>query len=393
MGLDLLATRLVKHDCDLYVFEVSRGRWHFQAGCFNLAPRRACSATLSLSTGADYTLSGMVLIALFSDLSANMTRSSISGPEQASRLGNKGGKLTPCPSRLAALLDVLNLVPADANLPDLAKQFSRYALGPVGDEQTDYEGIESWTPAQRVAHFDQIDKDYEERIGGIENAVGAYRMVSSCLENLPEPFRAYLWQWEYQSLLEDAEFFEEDPEDREWTTERAESMRTMVEKCNLMGGASEESVSALRQILSDDEALLDDDRYWDVIRAVESEYTFVRDSREKLWSIIARAKAYARQEKPPFSNFLLDSLFPIKSEATITVSEQGRVVVKGDRFAKAVDGVNVSRLRRCEICSRAFWAGRKDAVCCSPNCADKRRKRQHRARYKGRLAQPGSTAR
>ena len=163
-------------------------------------------------------------------------------------------------------------------------------------------------------------------------------------------------------------------------------MRTMIETCNLIEGTPE-SLTALREVLSKDEAALDDDRYWDTIRAVEREYTFVRHSREKLWAIISRAAAAAMHDDPSFNSFLLDSLFPIKSEATITVSVHGKVVVKGDRFARAVDGIDVFRLRRCEVCSRAFWAGRKDAVCCSGNCADKRRKRQHRARYKEQVKQ------
>jgi hypothetical protein len=322
-----------------------------------------------------------------------MTSSSDSSMEQASRIGKNSPKLTPCPPRLAALLDLLNLVPADAELPDLAKQFVRYSLGPIdGAEKIDYEGIDNWTAAQRKEHFDKIDKDYDERIGGVDNAVEAYRIVSSCLEKLPESFRAYLWQEEYQSLFDEAEepgdWYGDDPEEREYMIERAEWMRTMIETCNLIEGTPE-SLTALREVLSKDEAALDDDRYWDTIRTVEREYTFVRHSREKLWAIISRAATAAMHDDPSFNSFLLDSLFPIKSEATITVSVHGKVVVKGDRFARAVDGIDVFRLRRCEVCSRAFWAGRKDAVCCSPNCADKRRKRQHRARYKEKLNQRG----
>ena len=46
-----------------------------------------------------------------------------------------------------------------------------------------------------------------------------------------------------------------------------------------------------------------------------------------------------------------------------------------------VVGIQASRVRRCEICSSYFWAGRKDKKVCSERCGATRRKRQERQRY------------
>lgn len=46
-----------------------------------------------------------------------------------------------------------------------------------------------------------------------------------------------------------------------------------------------------------------------------------------------------------------------------------------------VVGVQPSRVRRCEVCSNYFWAGRKDKKVCSERCGATRRKRQERQRY------------
>lgn len=45
-----------------------------------------------------------------------------------------------------------------------------------------------------------------------------------------------------------------------------------------------------------------------------------------------------------------------------------------------VQGIEVSRVRRCEICKDYFWAGRKDRKVCSPRCGAAKRKREERKR-------------
>ena len=86
---------------------------------------------------------------------------------------------------------------------------------------------------------------------------------------------------------------------------------------------------------------------------------------------------------------LIDCWIPwreIISQSIVEVDEYGCAIVHDDNFARIIKGIDVTRIRGCEICGTIFWAGRYDSPCCSSNCADKRRKRKHRARYKARLA-------
>ncbi len=86
---------------------------------------------------------------------------------------------------------------------------------------------------------------------------------------------------------------------------------------------------------------------------------------------------------------LIDCWIPwneIISQSIVEVDEYGCAIVTDDNFAGIIKGVDVTRIRVCEISGTLFWAGRQDSLCCLSNCADKRRKRQHRASYKARLA-------
>ncbi|HEX8565176.1 MAG TPA: hypothetical protein VF648_05865 [Pyrinomonadaceae bacterium] len=52
------------------------------------------------------------------------------------------------------------------------------------------------------------------------------------------------------------------------------------------------------------------------------------------------------------------------------------------RYAKELQGVDVSRVRSCEICGKFFWAARKDAVACSKKHSKTRRMRLLRQHWK-----------
>jgi hypothetical protein len=49
-------------------------------------------------------------------------------------------------------------------------------------------------------------------------------------------------------------------------------------------------------------------------------------------------------------------------------------------FLKRVEGADVSRLKRCPVCKRPFWARRRDQVACEPGHANRYRVWQHRMR-------------
>lgn len=48
---------------------------------------------------------------------------------------------------------------------------------------------------------------------------------------------------------------------------------------------------------------------------------------------------------------------------------------------EAINGVDATRIRECQVCNRIFWAGRKDQKCCSKKCANVRRVQLWRKNY------------
>jgi hypothetical protein len=52
------------------------------------------------------------------------------------------------------------------------------------------------------------------------------------------------------------------------------------------------------------------------------------------------------------------------SDVSAYLDESGRVCFKS-AIVDALDGVEASRIRRCAICDRMFWAARLDKSCCS----------------------------
>jgi hypothetical protein len=70
------------------------------------------------------------------------------------------------------------------------------------------------------------------------------------------------------------------------------------------------------------------------------------------------------------------------SETHINLSEDGVINFELSHYAEAMQGVNISRLRACEICNKFFWASRIDAYTCSKQHAETRKKRLQRQNWK-----------
>jgi hypothetical protein len=70
------------------------------------------------------------------------------------------------------------------------------------------------------------------------------------------------------------------------------------------------------------------------------------------------------------------------SETNVSLSEDGVIKFELSPFAEALQGVNISRLRTCEVCGRFFWASRADAYTCSKQHAETRKKRLQRENWK-----------
>ncbi len=234
-------------------------------------------------------------------------------------------RLRPVPAKLGAILELVDLITPDTELPDLSRKFSRLV---------------------------QNSKESEEK-----KHVKAHRVVASCLEKLPEAFRRHVWRGGKGSadvpLNElDKVFLNRSPEDS----------RTYI----------------LRDLLKGDDDVLDDIYYGTIEDAVR-EYSFIRESRDKLRKIVGLAS------RP--DDFFAFFMFPLRSSGTIRVDKEGIVRISNDRFAEAVEGIDATLVRECEICKRIFWAGRRDKSACSTSCAHALRNRRYRERYRQGLYQ------
>jgi hypothetical protein len=68
----------------------------------------------------------------------------------------------------------------------------------------------------------------------------------------------------------------------------------------------------------------------------------------------------------------------IEGVSAITI-EDGRIHAFVDPIIRWLDGVDISRVRKCDTCYRFFWAGRITAKCCSRKCNHTRIMRESRS--------------
>jgi hypothetical protein len=113
-----------------------------------------------------------------------------------------------------------------------------------------------------------------------------------------------------------------------------------------------------------------------------STYEQIRRGRELLYALIDRYR------KPsPLIPFSLDDepVLMLGGGHIQIVSEKSRLgktirraEVHISPFGKAIDGVEVDYIRRCEACSKVFFAGSDNQPCCSQKCAKIRRQKRWR---------------
>ncbi|CAN5698246.1 hypothetical protein BH18ACI1_BH18ACI1_17940 [soil metagenome] len=68
--------------------------------------------------------------------------------------------------------------------------------------------------------------------------------------------------------------------------------------------------------------------------------------------------------------------------SSVLVSKDGVVNFLISEWAEAIQGVNISRLRKCDICEKFFWASRKDTFACSKKHSKVRQMRLLRENWK-----------
>lgn len=63
------------------------------------------------------------------------------------------------------------------------------------------------------------------------------------------------------------------------------------------------------------------------------------------------------------------------------IDNRGKLSFEIDELLEALNGIEFSRLSKCEICKRIFWLQRKDVVCCSLRCGNVFNNRKARETY------------
>lgn len=109
----------------------------------------------------------------------------------------------------------------------------------------------------------------------------------------------------------------------------------------------------------------------DTAMAVYDVYSLLREARKTLRYIAHMDKsAGSVHRKFPASDFL-----------RLSLGQGGRIHIVHSPLIRALDGVEAARIRQCPICSRIFWAGRIDQLCCTRRCASDLRTRRWRSDY------------
>src|SRR5262249_30341087 len=68
----------------------------------------------------------------------------------------------------------------------------------------------------------------------------------------------------------------------------------------------------------------------------------------------------------------------------LTTNDQGLIDLVKTWLADALEGVEADRIRRCPICGKIYWAGRKDQPACKKSCVQALRVRRWREKYQTR---------
>ena len=86
-------------------------------------------------------------------------------------------------------------------------------------------------------------------------------------------------------------------------------------------------------------------------------YNEVQKARENLQTIIyLNRKAI---ECMYLSDYNITASLTLSGEIYLELNKQGRLVVSEGRFIKAINGVEIWRIRECEMCEYIFWANRR----------------------------------
>lgn len=105
--------------------------------------------------------------------------------------------------------------------------------------------------------------------------------------------------------------------------------------------------------------------------------------RRKLRFVAQEASYYQKTERRRIS---VSSVYqPELFTTSFEIGKDGRITFQNDKVIKALEGIDIKRLRICEVCNRIFWANRLEKLGCSDRCNQTLRTRRKRTSDKNRF--------
>jgi hypothetical protein len=240
------------------------------------------------------------------------------------------------PDGLAELLWTLSFIPADYKLPDMAAEFNDYLSEP-----------------------DHFDAAIETRI-------------LHTFTSLPEGFASLMTLPVLARDYETAKRLANEPRPDAYSfiaTPRIQA-QGLTEWPNYRSIYPTKAQTVFEWLYT-----LEPSKIKDMTREQVDSYSYYREAREILLSLIKRNKS--KLDQTQFREGLFAS--PIRISGCITVDENGRIQLVFGTLARMLDGAEVERIRQCKMCHEIFWAGRLDQETCTRRCTNLFH--QHKRRY------------
>jgi predicted nucleic acid-binding Zn ribbon protein len=127
---------------------------------------------------------------------------------------------------------------------------------------------------------------------------------------------------------------------------------------------------------------------WLILESIQR-YKTIREIRQNLYYFAEQLEERRTLLNPYFMDSFTFAPTTKNIEISIVKNEEQVEIVEVEMplqvFVDAIKGIYIDRLRLCVICSRVFWAKRKDSETCSVSCFNTLRQRRHRDRNKEAL--------
>lgn len=239
-----------------------------------------------------------------------------------------------CPEKLKVLIELVKLLPLNEVLPPLRIEASETAIN------GEYQSFATWA-RETLEMFG--DDAANSRTDWTKDARA---VLHNQIKHLPADFQQYVWR------------------------DCAPESRFIVS--NVIAGSNADFVVEPNDVLNE---------LWKQTNETVERYQNFKRLHDKFRRAVGFAKNLSEQRQD-FAGF---RPAPLLGETQFEIDANGFVRVQPDNFSQAMmQDVNLHRIRACEVCGRVFWAERNDAQACSPNHADRRRKRLSRQNNKAR---------